>query len=116
MIDLSSYNAVRSSLFVRIQIDEYRTTSTGTYTSEVLLFSDHNVNYDINGETYQNIGNLMNVTASRSQIKASSSSVTLTLSGIPNTSIAEIVNSKIKSAPRLEMIMMIISFIFSTFF
>lgn len=99
MIDLSSYTAVRTSLFVRIQIDEYRTSPSGSYTQEVLTFTDHNTNYTINGEVYQNLGNLMNVTSSRSQIRASANTVSISLSGIPNSAIAEIVNSKIKSSP-----------------
>jgi len=99
MIDLSSYSAVRTALFVRIEIDEYRTTPTGTFSEQVLRFSDHNAVYSIAGETYQNLGNLMGITATNSELRASSSSVTISLSGIPNSAIAEIVNSKIKSSP-----------------
>jgi len=99
MIDLTTYTAVRSSLFVRIQVDEYRTSPSAGYTQEVLTFTDHNTNYTINGEIYQNLGNLMNVTASRSQIRASANTVSISLSGIPNSAIAEIVNSKLKSSP-----------------
>jgi hypothetical protein len=99
MIDLSSYTSLHSSLFVRIQVDEYRTTAGGAYTEEVLTFTDHYENYTINSEVYQNVGNLMSVTASRSQIKASGSGVSIALSGIPNSAIAEIVNSKLKSCP-----------------
>jgi len=99
MIDLSSYNSVRTALFVRLQIDQYRTSPTASYTAEVLTFSDHNVDYSIAGELYQNLGNLMNVTATSSELRTSSNSVTIALSGIPNSAISEIVNSKIKSAP-----------------
>lgn len=99
MIDLSSYPAVRTALFVRIQVDEYRITPSGSYTSEVLTFSDHNASYSINSEVYTALGNLMNVTASSNELRPSSNTVSITLSGIPNTSIGEIVNSKIKSSP-----------------
>lgn len=99
MIDLSSYNAIRTALFVRVQVDEYRTTPNGAFSQEVLTFSDHTVIYSINGEVYENLGNLMGITTTNSELRTSSSSVTISLSGIPNSAIAEIVNSKIKSAP-----------------
>lgn len=99
MIDLSSYNSVRTALFVRIQIDEYRTTAGGTYTSQVLAFSDHNNSYTINSEEYTALGNLLSVSTSSNELRPSGNSVTISLSGVPNSSIAEIVNSKIKSSP-----------------
>lgn len=99
MINLTSYSAVRTALFVRIQVDEYRTTPAGAFSQQVLTFSDHNELYSINGETYQNLGNLMGITATNSELRTSSNSVTISLSGIPNSAIAEIINSKIKSAP-----------------
>jgi hypothetical protein len=99
MIDLSTYSAVRTALFVKIKIDEYRTTSSGSFTPTVLAFSDHNDNFTIDGQQYVNVGRLMNVTATNSELRSSSNSVTISLSGIPNSAIAEIVNSKIKSAP-----------------
>jgi hypothetical protein len=99
MIDLSTYSAVRTALFVRIQIDEYRTTSSGSYSPVTLAMSDHNANFTIDGQVYVNVGRLMNVTATNSELRSSSNSVTISLSGIPNSAIAEIVNSKIKSAP-----------------
>lgn len=99
MIDLSSYPAVRTALFVRIQIDEYRTTAGGAYTSQVLTFSDHNTSYTINSEEYTALGNLLTVSTSSNELRPSGNSITISLSGIPNNSIAEIVNSKIKSSP-----------------
>lgn len=100
MINLTPYNAVRSALFVRIQIDEYRTSAGASFTSEILNFSDHNVDYVINGETYENIGNLLSITSSSSEIRATPDSVNITIAGIPiNPNIYEIVHSKIKSAP-----------------
>ena len=99
MINLDSYVSVRSALFVRIQVDEYRTTSGGAYSSQVLRFSDHNTTFTIDGESYVPVGNLLGVTASSSEIRPSSSTVTLTLSGIPNSSISEILYSKIKGSP-----------------
>lgn len=97
--DLSSYDSIQSHLFVRIEVDEYRFTPSGSYTSQVLRFSDYASNFTINGEVYTGVGKLMGVTASSSELRVSGGEVTITLSGIPNTSIAEIVNSKIKGCP-----------------
>jgi len=91
--------AVQSNLFIRIEIDEYRTTPTAAYTQEVLRFSDLNENFVINSETYLGLGNFMNISSSRSEIRASGGELTIGIAGIPNSAIAEIVNSKIKGSP-----------------
>lgn len=99
MIDLTSYKSLQSSLFVRIEIDEYRTTPSGTFTNQVLRFSDHPTPFTINSESYTGLGKLMAVTNSSSELRVSGGEVTITITGIPNTAIAEIVNSKIKGSP-----------------
>lgn len=98
MIDLTSYTKVQSNLFVRIQIDEYRTTSGGSYSNEVLKISDLSYEFEVEGEAYTGLGKLLGVTSTNSEIRVSGNEVTITLSGIPNSSIAEIVNSKIKGS------------------
>ena len=97
-IDLSSYTSIETGLFVRIDVTEYRTTSTGTYANEILRFSDYRRSVDIDSETYLGLGRLIGVTATSSELKSSSGSVTITISGIPDSSIAEIVNSRIKGS------------------
>jgi hypothetical protein len=97
-IDLSSYTSIETGLFVRIDVAEYRTTSSGTYANEILRFSDYTRSVVIDGETYLGLGRLIGVTATSSELKSSSGSVTITISGIPDSSIAEIVNSRIKGS------------------
>jgi hypothetical protein len=97
--NLSSYSSVQSNLFVRIQVDEYSQTPGGPYTAEVLRFSDAITTYTVDSESYTPLGSLMAITASASELRVSSGELTITLSGIPDTSIAEIVNSKLKGAP-----------------
>jgi hypothetical protein len=97
-IDLSSYTSIETGLFVRIDVSEYRTTSTGSYTNEILRFSDYRASVIVNGETYLGLGGLVGISATTSELKSSSGSVTITISGIPNSSIAEIVNSRIKGS------------------
>lgn len=98
MIDLTSYRSVQSNLFVRLQIDEYRTTPSGSYTQEILKISDLSYDFAIESENYTGLGKLLAVTSTNSEIRVSGNEVTITLSGIPNSSIAEIVNSKIKGS------------------
>lgn len=98
-IDLSSYRSVETGLFVRIQVDEYRTTPSGGYTSEVLKFSDYIRPITIDGESYTGLGRLLSLSSSASELSTTNQTLTLGLSGIPNSSIAEIVNSKIKGSP-----------------
>lgn len=98
-MDLSAYDAIQSNLFVRLQIDQYRTTSSGSYTSQILRFSDLNTSFTINGESYLGAGNLISISNSSSEISATGYELVITLSGIPNSSIFEIVNSKIKGSP-----------------
>lgn len=99
MINLDAYQSIRSALFVRIDVEEYRTLSSGAYSQEILAFSDHNADFTIEGEEFTALGNLLGITSSTSELRASSSTVTVTLSGIPNSSIAEILYSKIKGSP-----------------
>lgn len=99
MPNLDSYTSVRAGLFVRLQIDQYRTTPSGGYTNQVLRFSDYDATVSINGESYTPLGRLLNVTQSTNELRPTENPVTITLSGIPTNAINEIVNSKIKGAP-----------------
>lgn len=98
-LDLTGYPAIQSNLFVRIQVDEYRTSPGAAYSPTVLTFSDMLIPYTINSEEYTGLGKLMSITSSSSELRVSGGELTITLSGIPNTAIAEIVNSKIKGSP-----------------
>lgn len=97
-IDLTSYKSVQSNLFVRIVVEEYRTSPSGSYTEQILRFSDRNSSFTIEGESYLGVGNLMGISSSNSELLGSSSELTITLSGIPNSSINEIVNSRLKGS------------------
>tara|TARA_R110000737_G_scaffold64954_2_gene92739 strand:+ start:9550 stop:10149 length:600 start_codon:yes stop_codon:yes gene_type:complete len=98
-VDLTSSQAVRTSLFVRIDVAEYKATSGASFANEVLTFSDHNATFTIDAESYVPIGSLLNITSSSSELRSSSNTITITLSGIPDSSIAEIIYSKIKGSP-----------------
>ena len=99
MPNLTSYTSVVTGLFVRLQIDQYRTTSGGAYSAQVLKFSDYGETVTINGEAYTPLGEFLSITASTSELRPSENPVTIALSGIPTNNINEIVHSKIKGAP-----------------
>jgi hypothetical protein len=100
-MNLDSYSSIQSNLFVRIEIDYYKATSASTPTSTVLRFSDLKSPYMLEGENYTGVGSLMNITSAASELRTSSGELSITLSGIPNSSIYEIVNSRIKGSPVL---------------
>lgn len=78
--NLSSYNAIQTALFVKLDID-------GTSS---IRFSDYNQNFTISGELYQGLGQFVGITTSTSELKNSSGSITITISGIPDFNITGI--------------------------
>lgn len=97
-IALDAYKSIESNLFVRISLDYYKATAGSSPTSQVLRFSDRIHTTTINSESYVGLGKLMSISASASELRASSGDLTVTISGIPNSSIYEIVNSRFKGA------------------
>lgn len=97
-IDFSSYTSIKNGLFVRIECPYYRVNSGDSYSNEILRFSDLINPVYIDTEEYLGLGRLLSITSSSSEIKATNNDLTITLSGIPNDSIGEILNSKIKGS------------------
>jgi len=95
---LNEYRAIESYLLIRITVPEYKATPNSTPVSTILTFSDApfktGIVYD--GLLYAGLGTLLNVTSTTSELRPSSSELTITISGVPNSSISEIVNSKMK--------------------
>ena len=89
-------NSIGTGLFVKIPVAYYKTSPSATPTSTTLRFSDYIRPITINGEEYIGLGNLVGISGTSSQLKSSSGGITITISGIPNSKIAEIVNSQIK--------------------
>lgn len=98
-INLSNYAAIESGLFVRMNCLYYRAQPGDTPTTNVFRFSNYNIPVTINSEVYTPLGQLMSISSTSSEIRNSTSGVTISVSGIPNTSIAEIVNSRMKGCP-----------------
>lgn len=88
MIDLSSYASIESALMFKWVIPNFETAYLTDY-SESLSFD---------GNTYTNIGKLLEVSGSTSELRASPSGISITLSGIPTGSIGDILSQEIKGS------------------
>lgn len=99
MANLTSYTAVRSNMLVRLNVAEYRTTSSGSYSANVLRFTDSPDTETYNSEDYIPLGKLLNISENNNEIRPTANGITISISGIPSNSVAEIIHSKIKGAP-----------------
>ena len=88
MTTLAAYSTIQTALFCRVDVPDYDT----------LHFSSFNRAVTINGESYTPLGNLMAVSESSSELRINQTQLSITISGIPDTSIAEILNNKIKGS------------------
>jgi hypothetical protein len=98
-IDLSNYTSVGTALIAAITVENYKQNAGDPYTSTVLRFSDYNYPLVIDGNTYLGLGKFVGITPTTSELKSSTGQITVTISGIPNTAISEIINSRIKGSP-----------------
>ena len=96
---MENYPAVIAATFVKIEVAEYRTSKLASYVAETLAFSDFIKTVNIDGTDFTALGNLMSISDTQSELRTSSNSIDVTISGVPNTAIYEIVNSKIKNSP-----------------
>lgn len=87
ILNLTSYGSIQSNLFVRIST-----------TGDTLLFSDKLESTVFNGDTYVGLGKLLNITGSNSELRTSGQELSVTISGIPDSMISDIVNSNIKGS------------------
>ena len=88
MIDLSSRASLESAMFLKWVIP----VLGGTYVS------DYNTDITIDGNVYTNIGNLLSISGQSSELKASPSQLSITLSGIPANAISNMLNYEIKGS------------------
>lgn len=86
--NLAGYGSVETAMFCRIDVPNY----------EILRFSDYYRPVTILGEQYTALGTLLGVTEVTNDIRPASNGMTITLSGIPNTSLEEILGIKLKGS------------------
>jgi hypothetical protein len=87
-VNLSAYRAIQPVLFVQLDIPGY----------QILRFSDFTQAYTLNGVAYTNIGQLLSVSDSSSELRVTETEISVSLSGIPAGSVAEILNNNPKGS------------------
>lgn len=87
-INLSAYRNIQTNLFVKLDIPGY----------QILTFSDLHKSISFGGTSYTGLGQLLAITNTTSNLRASPEDVSITISGIPTTNIADILNNKIKGS------------------
>lgn len=86
-MDLTGKVAIQSSFFVKID-----------NSSSTLLFSDHFESQTFDGSVYVPLGKLMTITPSVSELRSSFRNMTITISGIPNASLQDILSTEYKGS------------------
>jgi len=86
-LDLKTYKSIQSNLFIEI-----------TLTSGVLRISDRLTSTDIEGNSFVAAGNFLGVTNTVSDISNPSNEITITLAGIPNSALTDILNLRLKGS------------------
>jgi hypothetical protein len=97
-IDLSAYKSIGSTLAVKLAITKYRVNKDDSFTSNTLRFTDSLYPLTIDGNTYLGLGNFLSITSTSNELRSSTAPITVTISGIPTSSINEVVNSRIKGS------------------
>jgi hypothetical protein len=87
-IDLQNQHHTQTALFVKMTVPDYA----------VLKFSNYNRDVVIEGNTYTALGNLLGVTDTSTNLRVTPGNLSITISGIPNTSITDILNNRIKGS------------------
>jgi hypothetical protein len=88
MINLNSLSAIEIATLVKWEVPSFDTAYVTDYQTTVT--------YD--GNSYINIGNLLNISSTSSEIKPSPGELTITLSGVPTGSISDLLNQQIKGS------------------
>jgi hypothetical protein len=87
--DLSSYRSIQTNYFVRIDVPG---------AGNRILVSDYHTDYTIGGYTYTAVGDLLNLSKTTSNIRATSEEFSIGLSGIPSGNISKFINQKVKGS------------------
>lgn len=87
-IDLSSYGAIQTNLFVRLDIPGY----------QVLKFSDLHYPYTVDSESYTALGQLLTISDTNFELRATPQELSIGISGIPNSNVTDILSHKVKGS------------------
>lgn len=85
---LSGFRSIQTNLFVSITVPNYA----------VLTFSDFHRNYTINSVNYTGLGQLVAISSTDDNLRAVPKEMIITISGIPNSNVTDILNNRIKGS------------------
>jgi hypothetical protein len=88
MIDLRSRTSIEYAVLVKWTVPNFDTAYITDYQSNIVF----------GGQTYTNIGKLLSISGSSSELKASPSDLTIGLSGVPTNAISDILGQQIKGS------------------
>lgn len=80
---LQALRSIRSTLLVKIEIAEYRTSKNAFPTQETILFNDSIYDLTTTDGVYLGMGGLVDISSTKNGIRNPGGSVTISLSGIP---------------------------------
>lgn len=83
-----NYTSVQTNLFIKLDIPGY----------QVLTFSDYHKPYTLAGVSYTGLGQLLAVSSSSSNLRASTQEMIVSISGIPSKNISDVLNYKVKGS------------------
>jgi hypothetical protein len=86
-IDLSSYSSIASAMFVKI-----------VFPDVTFLTSDFNRPITIGTDTYTGLGQMLTITDSQSELKATEYGITIGISGIPTENVNYALTERVKGA------------------
>lgn len=89
-LDLHNYQSIETALFCKIVLPE---------PAEPILMSDYYQPIFMAGDSYLALGQFLSITDTSSDLKMSNSEITIVLSGIPDSMLAEFMTLGIKGSP-----------------
>ena len=87
-LDLSSYSSIQTNLFVKLEIPG----------QSVMTFSDLPYAYTVSGTSFTGLGQLLSVTDTTSELRATSQEISIGISGIPTTNVPDMLSLKLKGS------------------
>ena len=87
-IDLHNYRAIEAALFCKVEIPGY----------DDLLMSDYSEPIFIAGDNYTALGQFLSITNTSSDLVMSNTEITIVMSGIPNSTLAEFMSMPVKGS------------------
>lgn len=88
MINLSSRTSIEIATLVKWEVPDFSTAYITDYNSSIV--------YD--GNTYTNIGKLLDISSTSSELKPSPGELSVNLSGIPTNTISDLISQQIKGS------------------